>query len=194
MNVLCSKERADQLRLTPSELALRRTRRRRFIEALCDALRELGAKYVLAVLFQERKRYSHESSPCICNQASTRLWDYERDNGKTQLQEHQGVASFGYCPASTIHPMLFELNRPLDDLQGMLLEEFAGRTLTTQQIYDRHNVGRPYTMKNYRAVLLKMEESRRFLARNPPAGERRKGTFSAHGTRELSEQKPKDPS
>ena len=69
---------------------------------------------------------------------------------KHSSEEHQGVASFGYCPASTIHPVLFELNRPLDDLEGMLLNEFAGQTLTTVEIYDRHNVGRPYTMKNYK--------------------------------------------
>jgi hypothetical protein len=96
---------------------------------------------------------------------------------KASSEQHQGVASFGYCPASTIHPRLFELNRPLDDLEEMLLGEFAGQTLTAQQIYDQHNVGRPYTMKNYRAVLLKLEENG--LIRSEPQ-KRRKGTFADH--------------
>ena len=87
------------------------------------------------------------------------------------------MASFGYCPASTIHPLLFELNRPLDDLEGMLLNEFAGQTLTTVEIYDRHNVGRPYTMKNYKTVLAAMEE-RGLIKAEPPAAGRRKGTFA----------------
>ena len=42
-----------------------------------------------------------------------------------------------------------------------------------------HNVGRPYTMKNYKAVLLKMEE-RGLIQCEPPARERRKDTFADH--------------
>jgi hypothetical protein len=96
---------------------------------------------------------------------------------KHSSEQHQGVASFGYCPASTIHPMLFELNRPLDDLQGMLLQEFEGQTLTTKQIYDRHNIGRPYIMKNYRTVLMGMEE-RGLIHVDPPVTRRRRDTFA----------------
>jgi len=96
---------------------------------------------------------------------------------KHSSEQHQGVASFGYCPASTIHPMLFELNRPLDDLEGMLLHEFSGKALTLKQVYERHNVGRPYTMKNYRAILISMEE-RGILKAEPSARNRRKGTFA----------------
>ena len=98
---------------------------------------------------------------------------------KVSSEQHQGVASFGYCPASTIHPKLFELNRSLDDLEEMLLRDFAGQTLTTEQIYNVHNVGRPYTLKNYKAVLLKMEGSGK-IRTEPPAGKRRKGTFAEH--------------
>ena len=54
----------------------------------------------------------------------------------------QGVPSFEYSPASSIFPLLFELTTPLADLEGMLLKEFSRDTLTMQEIYDRHNVGR----------------------------------------------------
>lgn len=94
-------------------------------------------------------------------------------------EQQQGVASFGYCPASAIHPLLFELNRPLDDLAEMLLREFAGHTLTRQEIYERHNVGRPYTMKNYRSILLRMEEQG-MISTEPPMLKRRKNTFPDH--------------
>jgi hypothetical protein len=40
----------------------------------------------------------------------------------------QGVPSFSYCPADRKYPLLFELTRPLDDLDGMLHEAFAGQT------------------------------------------------------------------
>jgi len=95
---------------------------------------------------------------------------------KHSSELHQGVATFGYCPASAIHPRLLELNRPLDDLEEMLVRDFAGKTATTERIYSTHNIGRPYTMKNYKAVLLKMEE-KGLIQSEPSAQERRKGTF-----------------
>jgi len=39
----------------------------------------------------------------------------------------------------------------------MLLEEFAGKTLTMEQIYEAHNYGRRYIDKNYKDVLTRME-------------------------------------
>jgi three-Cys-motif partner protein len=191
MNVLFTKERADQLRLSLASLPSGE-REPTILEALCGALRELGAKYVLPFCFKN-ERGTRTSHHLVFATKHPRGYGIMKEiMAKHSSQEHQGVASFGYCPASTIHPMLFELNRPLDDLQGMLLEEFAGRTLTMQQIYDHHNVGRPYTMKNYRTVLLKMEEAG-IVGTNPPAGKRRKGTFSPT-VRVSFPQKPKDPS
>jgi three-Cys-motif partner protein len=191
MNVLFAKERADQLRLRLASLPSGE-REATILEALCEALRELGAKYVLPFCFKN-ERGTRTSHHLVFATKHPRGYGIMKEiMAKHSSQEHQGVASFEYCPASTIHPMLFELSRPLDDLQGMLLDEFAGRTLTTQQIYDRHNVGRPYTMKNYRTVLLKMEEAG-IVGTNPPAGERRKGTFSST-VRVSFPQKPEDPS
>jgi len=149
------------------------------IEALCEALGELGARYVLPFCFKDDRgaRTSHHLVFVSKNPVG---YGIMKDiMAKASSEQHQGVASFGYCPASTIHPRLFELNRPLDDLEEMLLRDFAGQTLTTQRIYDLHNVGRPYTMKNYKAVLLKMEEGGLIQA-EPPAVKRRKGTFADH--------------
>ena len=49
--------------------------------------------------------------------------------------------------------MLFELARPLDELEDMLLEEFAGRTMRMGEIYEVHNYGRKFIDKNYKNVL-----------------------------------------
>jgi three-Cys-motif partner protein len=149
------------------------------IEALCEAVGELGAKYVLPFCFKDDRgvRTSHHLVFATKNPVG---YGIMKDiMAKASSEQHQGVASFGYCPASTIHPRLFELNRPLDDLEEMLLRDFAGQTLTTQQIYDLHNVGRPYTMRNYKTVLLKMEE-RGLIQCEPPAQKRRRGTFADH--------------
>jgi uncharacterized membrane protein len=95
---------------------------------------------------------------------------------KYSPEEHQGVASFEYCPASKNQPLLFELIRPLDDLENMLLAEFAGQTVTVEEVYNLHNVGRRYIMKNYKAALLKMEQEN-IIQTDPPSTKRRKGTF-----------------
>lgn len=176
MDVLFGEERANQLRTKLAGLPASE-REAAIVEALLEALRELGAEYVLPFCFKDEngKRTSHHLVFATKHPRGYRIM--KEIMAKHSSEEHQGVASFGYCPASAIHPMLFELNRPLDDLENMLLETFAGHTLTTEEIYERHNIGRPYTMKNYKTVLLSMEERGRIKA-EPPAAKRRKGTFA----------------
>ena len=72
--------------------------------------------------------------------------------------------------------LLFELSRPLDELEGMILDEFAGKTLSMEKIYLDHNVGKPYIRKNYKDVLLRLESEVKIRA-NPVSDKRRPGTF-----------------
>ena len=72
----------------------------------------------------------------------------------------QGVPSFQYSPADKRFPLLFELNRPLDDLEEMLLMTFAGRTLLMKEVYEQHHIGRRFVKKNYKEVLRQMEAKR----------------------------------
>lgn len=89
----------------------------------------------------------------------------------------QGVPSFEYNPwATDQQPLLFQYSRPLDDLAGMLLADFAGNALTMKQIFDQHNVGTPYISRNYKDILIKLEADGE-IQTNPPSDKRRKGTF-----------------
>jgi three-Cys-motif partner protein len=175
MNVLFGQERADKLRERLAGLPSHE-REPAIVEALTEALRELGANYVLPFCFKDENgaRTTHHLVFATKHPLGYRIM--KEIMAKYSSEEHQGVASFGYCPASQIHPMLFELNRPLDDLEDILLDEFAGQTLAVEEIYNRHNVGRPYTMKNYKAVLLNMETNG-IIKAEPPTSKRRKGTF-----------------
>ncbi|MCA9619399.1 MAG: hypothetical protein KC731_10255 [Myxococcales bacterium] len=96
---------------------------------------------------------------------------------KESSSADQGVASLEYNPADRRHPLLFELSRPLDDLAGMLVQTFAGRTM--KEIYESHHVGRPYIKTNYRAALRQLEENGR-ITTTPSASERpqRKGVVT----------------
>lgn len=95
-------------------------------------------------------------------------------------QQMQGVASFEYSPATSQQPLLFELSKPIDELENVLLDEFAGQTLTMKEIYDRHHVGKPYISKNYKRALSNLEVQGRITVRDTSGKTRRKNTFADH--------------
>ena len=94
--------------------------------------------------------------------------------------KEQGVPSFEYNPADYLprQSLLFQLSRPLDDLRDMLLEDFAGRTVTMAKIYEEHNVGKRYVKPNYKEALKALAESGKILARKADGRKRRRGTFA----------------
>jgi hypothetical protein len=64
----------------------------------------------------------------------------------------------------------------LDELEEMLLAQFAGQTLSMKNIYDKHNVGRRFIAKNYKDALKNLEEKESITC-NPPKSKRRKDSF-----------------
>lgn len=172
MNVLFGEERADKVR---SELAGLNPEEREslILERLVEALQALGARYVLPFTFKN-ERSTRTSHHLIF--ASKHFKGYEIMKSimaRESSEQNQGVPSFEYSPASEKFPFLFELSRPLDDLEAMLLEGFAGQTLTMQEIYERHNVGRQFIEANYKRALLGMELGGRINA-TPPMDKRPK--------------------
>ena len=65
----------------------------------------------------------------------------------------QGVATFAYSPADKRFPVLFEYARPFEELKDVLMVEYAGLTLTLKDIFNRHNVGTPFILKNYKSAI-----------------------------------------
>jgi three-Cys-motif partner protein len=176
MDVLFGQKRAERLRVKLGPL-LPGERETTIVEELTQALKDLGARYVLPFCFKNEggKRTSHH---LIFATKHPRGYGIMKEiMAKFSSEEHQGVPSFEYCPASAIHPLLFELNRPLTDLEGMLLSEFNGKTLTMKEVFDTHNVGRPYIRRNYSDILLSME-GKKIIQTSPSSSERRKGTFA----------------
>ena len=163
MNALFGKERADHLRpkldlLTPQK------REVTVIEELCRAIRALGPKYVLPFRFKDN-RGSRTSHHLIFVSKGFKGYEIMKDIMANESSDtQQGVATFEYNPADVQQPFLFEFSRPLDDLGGMLLSEFAGQKLKMSDIYERHNVNRPYTKKNYKQVLGQLEDQGKITA------------------------------
>lgn len=172
MNALFGEKRADAIRqklgtLNPGE------RETLIIEELSRALKQLGAKYVLPFTFRN-ERGTKTTHHLIFASKHFKGYEIMKEIMAGESSERdQGVPSFSYSPASQKYPTLFELSRPLDDLEGMLLKEFDGQRVRMADIYERHNVDRPYTKSNYKHALTKMENEGKIEA-DPPAAKRPK--------------------
>ena len=171
MNALFGQERAECLRLQLQSMGPYE-REMTIVEEMSQALKDMGGYYILPFGFKNDKG-SRTSHHLFFVSKNFKGYEIMKDiMARESSDSTQGVASFQYNLASQRWPILFELSRPLDDLEEMLLEEYAGLTLTMQQIYEQHNIGKPYIKRNYKDVLIKMEATGKIVA-DPPASKRR---------------------
>jgi len=172
MNALFGEARANQLRcqLEPTPPAVRELT---VVEASSQALKEAGGEFFLPFFFKN-DRGTRTSHHLIFVTKSVVGYTIMKDiMAKESSGTEQGVASFEYSPATADQPLLFALSRPLDDLADMLLDEFAGCTMTMLQVFYEHHIGRPYVAANYKQVLSKLEAEGKITV-DPPAERRQK--------------------
>jgi len=148
------------------------------VEEIAQALKEMGGEFVLPFRFRDDagKRTSHH---LIFVSKHFRGYEIMKEiMAKESTSADQGVPSFEYNPSDKRYRLLFELSRPLDDLEDMLLEHFAGRQSTMRQIYEEHNVDRPFIAKNYKNALHNLETAGKISL--APGTKRRGTTFADH--------------
>jgi len=176
MKALFGAERANELRqrlepLDPSHRELL------IVEELAQAIVEMGGKFVLPFRFKN-DRGNRTSHHLIFVSKNFKGYEIMKEiMAKESSCANQGVPSFEYNLADVRYPTLFNLARPLEDLEELLLEEFAGESLTVHQVYRIHSVGKPYIIRNYKAVLQKMEDTGEIQV-DPPRDKRRKCTMA----------------
>jgi three-Cys-motif partner protein len=172
INALFTEKRAASLRyrlrtLSPSEGELA------IVEEIRNALMELWAEYVLPFCF--KNEYGTRTSHYLIF-ATKNFRGYHIMKGIMAGQSSaadQGVPSFTYNPADSRFPLLFELTHPLDDLETILLKDFAGRSLSPEALCQEHSAGKRYLFKNYQDVLRKLPSEGKITV-EPPAKRRRK--------------------
>ncbi|NMA67583.1 MAG: three-Cys-motif partner protein TcmP [Clostridiaceae bacterium] len=152
------------------------------VQSLCDALRDNGSQYVLPFRFRNDQgtRTSHH---LIFLSKHFRGYDKMKEIMYKESSEHSnGVASFEYNPRDVYFKQgsLFDLlSRPLDELQDMLIQEYAGRTISFNVLYEEHSVDRSYVRNNYKEVFKNLLKEGKITAVNIKTGKPpRKGTFS----------------
>jgi three-Cys-motif partner protein len=175
MAALLSEERAELLRqkletLSPED------RESCIVEELCDALGENKTRYVLPFGFKNDSGTRTSHHLIFVSKHPLGYGIMKEIMAEESSLHEQGVPSFQYSPADKRFPLLFELNRPLDDLEEMLLTQFAGQALSMKNIYEKHNVGRRFIAKNYKEALKSLEEKKTIVC-NPPSSKRKKDTF-----------------
>lgn len=176
MNALFGSERARTLRERFTMTDLKPFEREAFIvDEMKRALEEMGGKHVLPFRFRnpEGTRTTHH---LFFVSKAFRGYEIMRDIMFRHSHKEQGVAKFEYNPADARWPTLFEFLRPLEDLEEMLLVDYAGKTTLLDPLFEQHSVGKPYVIKNYREVLCRME-AEGTVRMDPPSPPRRRGTI-----------------
>jgi three-Cys-motif partner protein len=175
MDALFGKVRAGKLReqldTVPAE-----EKELTIIEAVTEALNDAGATFVLPFCFKDSHRHCTSHHLILATKHHRGYEIMKEIMAKESSTQIQGVPSFEYNPATIRQALLFEYSRPFEDLEGMLISEFAGMTLSRKEIYERHNVGRRFISSNYREALIDLEQLGKIIT-NPPANQRqqRKG-------------------
>ncbi len=172
MNALFGEEKANTL-LQELEDKKPQDRELIIVEKLSEALQKIGGQYVLPFCFKNDtgKRTSHH---LIFVSKHVRGYEIMKEiMAKESSSTEQGVPSFEYNPATQYYPLIFELSKPLDDLEDMLLDEFAGKTMTMLEVYEQHHIGKRYIKTNYKESLKNLESQGKITV-DPPASKRRK--------------------
>ncbi len=175
MVALFGKERVDELQNLPP---MRSSDRELFIiDSISQSLKEKAGQYVLPFRFKDDRgtRSSHHLIFVSKHRKGYEIMKEIMAKESTNLDE--GVPSFEYNPATHHQSFLFQYSRPLEDLADMLMEYFAGKTVTVKQILDQHynrfSVGTRYIEKSYKECLTKLEVDGKIQA-EPPASKRQK--------------------
>jgi three-Cys-motif partner protein len=179
MDSLFGEERADALR-KKLELNNPPQRELMIVEELCQAIKSYGGRYTLPFRFRDAmgKRTSHH---LIFVSKNFRGYDIMKGiMAKESSAADQGVPSFEYSPADFLpkQSLLFQLSCPLEDLQDLLLDAYAGHTLSMREIYEGHSVDTPYIASNYKEALKNLENDGKITARKSDGSKPRKGTFA----------------
>jgi three-Cys-motif partner protein len=171
MEALFGRDNFEHLREAVTKLHV--NREQAIIDHLTKAMKDVGAKYVLAFRFRDSagRRTTHHL-----------IFVTKHPTGYEIMKEimavessyfDQGVPSFEYSPALANMSKLFE--NALDELEDRLVKEFEGQTLSMIDLYHQDNLNKPYTKKNYKVALHNLEHANRITA--DPA-KREKGTFA----------------
>ncbi len=177
MEALFGQERLSELQ---NELVLVSPDEREAVikRKLGDALEEMGAAHLIPFTFRrEHGRVSHYI--CFVSKHPRGYSIMKEIMANRGIVDEDGVPMFEYVPSSGGRQLKFGRPRPLAELPEDLLDQFAGQTLTVEEIFDLHGIGTPFIKRNYKAVLMDLEEEG-IVTCEPDQESRRRNTMADH--------------
>ena len=178
MDALFDEDRANALRSRLTGLSPQ-LREAAILEELTSKIKTVGGRFVLPFTFRNSSgtRTSHK---LIFVSKHFKGYEIMKDiMAKESSTLDEGVPSFMYSPADRSMPLLFSLTQPFSSLRHGMIKAFSGRQLSLDDIYKEHSVGTPYVERNYRDVVLALEEEGG-VSVELTKGKRRPGTYPAH--------------
>ncbi len=174
MEALFGEKRVAEIQKRLDKLA--KSERENFIlKELENALKDIGGTYVQTFSFKSDRgsKTTHHIIFVCKNELGYKIMRNIMTNASSNLQ--QGVPSFTYNPVE-INTQVYQLSlfdRPLDTLENLLLNDFAGRSITVKDIYESHYPGTKYIEKNYKDAVLSLEAQGKIVG-NVPFEKRKK--------------------
>ncbi len=147
-------------------------------EAIERALTDMGARYPLAFKFRRSDgRLSHS------------IWFVSKDPlgygimkdimARRGLIDQDGVPRFEHIPQSAGLQLPLDHESPIDRLASDLVVRFAAKSLSVKEIFDGHNVGTRFIKRNYKDVIIRLEQEGRVTC-EPDIDTRKKGSCADH--------------
>ena len=188
IDLLFGEDSANELRsalpsLSPAE------RESAIVRALTSSIKQLGNLYVHTFSFEDARSERTSHHIVLATKHSVGYTRFKDITAKFSSASIQGVASFRYEP-NPDRQSSFVFHGPLDDLQSMLLAEFAGETISVREMHDRHSVDKPYRLPDYRQAVLNLEDKQCVVVHRVDG--MRKGVLPDHVTVTFPERSPEE--
>ncbi len=154
MEALFGKERVKAMKAELHELGPI-SREKSIKQQLKQALRDLGAHHPVPFCFKKDGRTSH-----YLIAVSKDFKGHEKAKEAMAKESSfviDGVPNYEFWDENSPQPSLLE-TRPIDKLAELLLKKYSGRTMTMQEIYEKHSAGRKYLKSNYKKALCSLKE------------------------------------
>jgi three-Cys-motif partner protein len=175
INIIFGRKRAETMK---KKVRLLKPRKREecIINNLKEALKEIGGEYFLTFKFKDING-SKTSHFLIFVSKSPLAYSIMKEIMAKQSSYYvQGVPSYIYTPNPPyLNNTLFP-PEPLKELEAELLVKYAGKSISFRELFENHNLDKPYIKKNYKQVLLKIESENK-VKTDPSKENRRKNTM-----------------
>ncbi|MCA1036596.1 three-Cys-motif partner protein TcmP [Bacillus infantis] len=177
MNALFGEDRANMMRVKLKELSSEE-KEAYIVNELAEALSDEHTNHVLPFRFLDEKKNKTSHYLIFVSKHPLGYMIMKDIMANESTMKDDEVASFSYIPVKHIEKhhnvqlsLLAQYERPLDSLGRELVSKLKGKTLTVKQIIERHHVGTPFTVSNFKEALRRLEEDG-LISTNPPANKR----------------------